>query len=72
MIALRRAFQGDPPHFSRAIEDQRRGHRTPHRILGGVRVVKGYHAEAREAEVFSGGVARLSRTCCARSPQPPP
>ncbi len=27
--------------------------------LSGVRVVKGYHAEAQEAEVFSGGVARL-------------
>jgi ABC-type multidrug transport system fused ATPase/permease subunit len=27
--------------------------------LGGVRVIKGYHAEAREAEVFSGGVQRL-------------
>jgi ABC-type multidrug transport system fused ATPase/permease subunit len=27
--------------------------------LGGVRVVKGYHAEAREADVFAGGVARL-------------
>ena len=27
--------------------------------LGGVRVVKGYHAEAREAEVFSSGVERL-------------
>jgi len=27
--------------------------------LGGVRVVKGYHAEAREASVFSGGVQRL-------------
>ncbi|MGC9158454.1 MAG: ABC transporter ATP-binding protein [Terracidiphilus sp.] len=27
--------------------------------LGGVRVVKGYHAEAREAGVFSGGVERL-------------
>ena len=27
--------------------------------LGGVRVVKGYHAESREAEVFSGGVQRL-------------
>ncbi len=27
--------------------------------LGGVRVVKGYHAEAREAEVFAGGVKRL-------------
>ena len=27
--------------------------------LGGVRVVKGYHAEAREASVFTGGVLRL-------------
>jgi subfamily B ATP-binding cassette protein MsbA len=27
--------------------------------LGGVRVVKGYHAEAQEALVFSGGVTRL-------------
>ena len=27
--------------------------------LGGVRVVKGYHAESREAEVFAGGVQRL-------------
>lgn len=27
--------------------------------LGGVRVVKGYHAEEREASVFSGGVHRL-------------
>jgi subfamily B ATP-binding cassette protein MsbA len=27
--------------------------------LGGVRVVKGYHAEESEAEVFSGGVGRL-------------
>jgi ABC-type multidrug transport system fused ATPase/permease subunit len=27
--------------------------------LGGVRVVKGYHAEAREATVFAGGVGRL-------------
>jgi ABC-type multidrug transport system fused ATPase/permease subunit len=27
--------------------------------LGGIRVVKGYHAEAREAKVFAGGVGRL-------------
>jgi subfamily B ATP-binding cassette protein MsbA len=27
--------------------------------LGGVRVVKGYHAEKREAQVFTGGVLRL-------------
>jgi len=29
--------------------------------LGGVRVIKGYHAEDREAEVFGGGVDRLLR-----------
>ena len=29
--------------------------------LGGVRVVKGYHAEASEANVFAGGVERLLR-----------
>ena len=27
--------------------------------LGGVRVIKGYHAEEREASVFAGGVERL-------------
>src|SRR5216684_529903 len=27
--------------------------------LGGVRVIKGYHAEAREEEVFAGGVSRI-------------
>jgi ABC-type multidrug transport system fused ATPase/permease subunit len=27
--------------------------------LGGVRVIKGYHAEEREAQVFGGGVDRL-------------
>jgi ABC-type multidrug transport system fused ATPase/permease subunit len=27
--------------------------------LGGIRVIKGYHAEAREANVFAGGVQRL-------------
>ena len=35
--------------------------------LGGVRVVKGYHAEAREAGVFSEGVGQTPRrTCSAR------
>jgi subfamily B ATP-binding cassette protein MsbA len=29
--------------------------------LGGVRVIKGYHAEDREAKVFAGGVERLLR-----------
>jgi ABC-type multidrug transport system fused ATPase/permease subunit len=30
--------------------------------LGGVRVIKGYHAEEREASVFSVGVERLLAT----------
>jgi ABC-type multidrug transport system fused ATPase/permease subunit len=30
--------------------------------LGGVRVIKGYHAEEREATVFSAGVDRLLAT----------
>ena len=32
--------------------------------LGGVRVVKGYHAEEREAGVFAGGVERFIKTSC--------
>jgi ABC-type multidrug transport system fused ATPase/permease subunit len=35
--------------------------------LGGVRVVKGYHAEASEARVFASGVNRLLDTSPARS-----
>ena len=31
--------------------------------LGGVRVVKGYHAEEREADVFAGGVRPAARQC---------
>ena len=31
--------------------------------LGGVRVVKGYHAEEREAEVFGRGVRASARQC---------
>jgi ABC-type multidrug transport system fused ATPase/permease subunit len=36
--------------------------------LGGVRVVKGYHAEAEEARVFSGGVQRLLDNVLKSSP----
>jgi ABC-type multidrug transport system fused ATPase/permease subunit len=36
--------------------------------LGGVRVIKGYHAEEREASVFAAGVERLLATSSARSP----
>ena len=57
-----RAAQGvshHPAHLPRARQDQRRGHRPADRIAGGVRVVKGYHAEAREEAVFARGVQRL-------------
>ena len=38
--------------------------------LGGVRVVKGYHAEEREAEVFAGGVqAPAGQRDASRSPR---
>jgi len=49
----------DPADFPRAWQDQCRGHRTLVESLGGVRLVKGYHAEEREEKVFSGGVLRL-------------
>ncbi|MGE5569698.1 MAG: ABC transporter ATP-binding protein [Rhodospirillales bacterium] len=59
MFFLRRAFRTIRPIFRERgrINAEVTGRLTE--SLGGVRVVKGYHAEAREAEVFSGGVQRL-------------
>jgi ABC-type multidrug transport system fused ATPase/permease subunit len=58
-VALGRTFKKIRPIFrERAkINAEVTGRLTE--SLGGVRVVKGYHAEEREAEVFSGGVQRL-------------
>jgi ABC-type multidrug transport system fused ATPase/permease subunit len=58
-LVLRRAFRTVRPIFRERgkINAEVTGRLTE--SLGGVRVVKGYHAEAREAEVFGGGVARL-------------
>ncbi len=58
-IGLRKAFRVIRPIFrERAkINAEVTGRLTE--SLGGVRVVKGYHAEAREHEVFSAGVERL-------------
>jgi subfamily B ATP-binding cassette protein MsbA len=58
-IALRKAFKVIRPIFrERAkINAEVSGRLTE--SLGGVRVVKGYHAEAREHDVFSAGVQRL-------------
>ena len=59
MFALSRAFKIIRPIFrERAkINADVTGRLTE--SLGGVRVVKGYHAEERETTVFSGGVERL-------------
>ncbi len=59
VVILQRAFKTIRPIFrERAkITGEVTGRLTE--SLGGVRVVKGYHAEQREASVFSGGVLRL-------------
>ena len=58
-LALRKAFGVMRPIFRERgkINAEVTGRLTE--SLGGVRVVKGYHAEAAEAEVFAGGVQRL-------------
>src|SRR5438128_613293 len=58
-FALRKAFSTIRPIFRerRKINAEVTGRLTE--SLGGVRVVKGYHAEEREAKVFAGGVGRL-------------
>ncbi|HVX67609.1 MAG TPA: ABC transporter ATP-binding protein [Bryobacteraceae bacterium] len=58
-LVLRRAFRTVRPIFRDRgkINAEVTGRLTE--ALGGVRVVKGYHAEAREAEVFRAGVGRL-------------
>jgi subfamily B ATP-binding cassette protein MsbA len=59
VVVLQRAFKTIRPIFrERAkITGEVTGRLTE--SLGGVRVVKGYHAEKREADVFTGGVMRL-------------
>jgi len=58
-VALRKAFQTIRPIFRERgkINAEVTGRLTE--SLGGIRVVKGYHAEAREHEVFSAGIDRL-------------
>lgn len=59
MLGARRAFATIRPIYRERgkINAEVTGRLTE--SLGGIRVVKGYHAEAREREVFSAGVARL-------------
>jgi ABC-type multidrug transport system fused ATPase/permease subunit len=58
-FALQKAFSNVRPIFKERakINAEVTGRLTE--SLGGVRVIKGYHAEAREAAVFAGGVNRL-------------
>jgi ABC-type multidrug transport system fused ATPase/permease subunit len=58
-LALRHAFKTIRPIFRQRakINAEVTGRLTE--SLGGVRVIKGYHAEGREAKVFAGGVQRL-------------
>src|SRR6266702_5563602 len=58
-VALRKAFQTIRPIFRERgkINAEVTGRLTE--SLGGIRVVKGYHAEAREEQVFSTGIDRL-------------
>jgi ABC-type multidrug transport system fused ATPase/permease subunit len=58
-LTLKRAFSTIRPIFRERgkINAEVTGRLTE--SLGGVRVVKGYHAEEREAEVFASGVQRL-------------
>ncbi len=59
MVFLQRAFRTIRPIFRERskVNAEVTGRLTE--SLGGIRVVKGYHAEAREAAVFAGGVQRL-------------
>ncbi|MBZ5572683.1 MAG: ABC transporter ATP-binding protein/permease [Acidobacteriia bacterium] len=58
-IALRRAFATVRPIFRERSKINAEVTGRLAESLGGVRVVKGYHAEEREESVFSGGVQRL-------------
>ena len=58
-LALKKAFQTIRPIFRERGKINAEVTGRLAESLGGVRVVKGYHAEGREETVFSGGVTRL-------------
>src|SRR6266404_7698010 len=58
-FALKKAFQTIRPIFRERGKINAEVTGRLSESLGGVRVVKGYHAEEREERVFSGGVLRL-------------
>ena len=59
VIVLQKAFKTIRPIFRERAKITGEVTRRLTESLGGVRVVKGYHAEQREANVFTGGVLRL-------------
>jgi ABC-type multidrug transport system fused ATPase/permease subunit len=58
-LALKKAFQTIRPIFRERGKINAEVTGRLSESLGGIRVVKGYHAEEREEKVFSGGVQRL-------------
>src|SRR5437016_2545351 len=58
-LALKKAFQTIRPIFRERGKINAEVTGRLAESLGGIRVVKGYHAEEREEKVFSGGVLRL-------------
>jgi len=58
-FALKKAFQTIHPIFRERGKINAEVTGRLAESLGGIRVVKGYHAEVREEQVFSGGVMRL-------------
>lgn len=58
-LALRKAFQTIRPIYRERGKINAEVTGRLAESLGGIRVVKGYHAEQREDKVFSGGVLRL-------------
>ena len=58
-IALQKAFQTIRPIFRERGKINAEVTGRLSESLGGIRVVKGYHAEEREEKVFTGGVMRL-------------
>ena len=58
-LSLKRAFGTIRPIFRERSKIQGEVTGRLAESLGGVRVVKGYHAEQREEQVFSGGIERL-------------
>lgn len=58
-LALKSAFKTIRPIFRERTKINAEVTGRLAESLGGVRVIKGYHAEAREEKVFAGGVARL-------------